>query len=135
MTAHAIASWWSQNWLWVVIAIWFFGGTVEEIWRHALKSRRKAVARRRQYRIELARAKAGLPYPDVSSRPSEAMVPAAVMPAPPGAAPTRTVPGPCRHEKIVPVIAGDGELLRWVCANYPRCDAQFPPGTAIYEES
>lgn len=135
MTAHAIATWWDQNWLWVVFAFWFFGGTIEETWRRLRKQHRKSVAAKRQYRIELARAKAGLLYQDKQPRQAEAMVPAAVIPAPPGAAPSRMVAGPCRHERIVPVISRDGDLLRWLCANYPRCEAVFPPGTAIYEES
>jgi hypothetical protein len=60
-------------------------------------------------------------------------LPAAVIPAPPGARPVRGVPGPCQHERIVPVITSDGELRRWACANYPRCMAWFPPDTAIYD--
>lgn len=69
---------------------------------------------------------------------SEFALPAAVIPAPPAAQPVRQVPGPCRHEKIVPVFTdleghSDMTLVRWVCAS-PRCDAEFPAGIAVYEE-
>ena len=66
------------------------------------------------------------------SEPDTAL-PAAVIPSPPGAQPVRGVPGQCRHERIVPVITGDGVLRRWICANFPRCSAKFDASIAMYE--
>jgi hypothetical protein len=124
-------------WITWFIVLWLLGvfGSAGEWLRRLHKRQRKALERRRAYRLELARARAGLPYreaqvPAAGSQPDLAL-PAAVIPAPPGVA--RTVPGPCRHEKIVPVIGADGELKRWVCANYPRCDAEFDKSVALYE--
>jgi hypothetical protein len=70
----------------------------------------------------------------VSGLLAETVLPAAVIPAPPGARPVTRAPGRCRHERIVPVISGDGELHRWICANYPRCAAKFPADVAVYED-
>lgn len=64
--------------------------------------------------------------------PKITAVPAAVIPSPPSAKPLLPVPGECRHERIVPAITGDGDVVAWLCANAPRCEAQFPPGIAVY---
>jgi hypothetical protein len=138
MAAHADAvHWLAENWLWAVIAFWVFGGSVEEWWRRTRKRHRKAAELRHRRRVELARAKAGQPYtgarPAVMAGMPDVALPAAAIAAPPSARPAVAVPGPCQHEKIIPVITADGELVRWVCANYPRCDAKFPPSTALYE--
>jgi hypothetical protein len=149
-----LVRWWSDNWVWILVLIWVFGGGVAE-WIHVqARKRRKAIERRRKYKIELARARAGLPYGDrqviagevsgivstgddalnVQHRGYDMALPAAVIPAPPGAQPVRGVPGPCRHEKIVPVITREGEVVKWICANWTRgCDAEFPAGIAVYE--
>jgi hypothetical protein len=66
-------------------------------------------------------------------RRDEAVVPAAVIPAPPSARPRQRVIGQCVHDAIVPVITRRGELTKWVCANYPRCLAEFPADVAVYE--
>lgn len=135
-----LVRWWSDNWIWVLILIWFFGGGVVE-WLHVQAKRRRKVERRRQYRIELARAKAGLPYQAPQAIGAvqadggyDMALPAAVIPAPPGAQPVRGVPGQCRHEKIVPVITDGGEVRKWICASWTRgCAAEFPPEIAVYE--
>jgi hypothetical protein len=156
--APGLIVWLSQNWLWIVIWLWILGGfgAAGEWLRRVRHGSRRARALRHQRRVELAYAKAGRPYPRRTARPvapltppearvyqpvadaGEFELPAAVIPAPPGAQPVRRVPGPCRHEKIVPVftdLEGNSEmtLVRWVCAS-TRCDAEFPAGVAIYEE-
>jgi hypothetical protein len=72
--------------------------------------------------------------PAVHRRPftEEPSLPDAVRPLPPSAYPRARVPGACRHEKILPVITLDGELVRWSCAN-PRCMAEFDRSVAMYE--
>ena len=70
-------------------------------------------------------------WPDPDWDETEREIPAAVIPSPPSA--RRTGPGPCPHDKIIPVIGTDGELLRWICANWPRCDARFHKSIAVYE--
>lgn len=142
MTSHQTAvQWLAENWLWFFVAFWVFGGSVIETGRRAAKRRRKAAALRHRRRVEIALARQGVrwsgkgksrDYIGNSGLPA-AGLPAAVIPTPPGAQPVRGVPGPCRHERIIPVIGADGELKRWVCANYPRCDAEFEPDVAIYE--
>jgi hypothetical protein len=136
-----LVRWWSDNWIWVVILIWFFGGGIAE-WVHIqAKRHRKAVERRRQYRIQMAYAKAGMQYQapqaiGAAQRDGgyDMALPAAVIPAPPGARPVRGVPGQCRHERIVPVITDGGEVRKWICANWTRgCAAEFPPEIAVYE--
>jgi hypothetical protein len=159
--APGLIVWFSQNWLWIIIWCWVLGGftAAAEFARRVRHGTRQARALRHQRRVELAYAKSGKLYPGAAASPSaphlryqadtgwvyypvpdsgEFELPAAVIPAPPGAQPVRRVPGPCRHEKIVPVftdLEGNSEmtLVRWVCAN-PRCDAEFPAGVAIYEE-
>lgn len=108
-------------------------GCLGDQWRRARLRARQAAELRHQRRVELALAKSGQRY----RRPGrladdEFEVPAAVIALPPSAYPLRHVPGACRHEKIVPVITGDGEHVRWLCAS-PRCSAEFPPDIAIYE--
>ena len=95
----------------------------------ALRRARDAAAElrhRRRVELEMARARAG-------AHAAGFAVPAAVIPLPPSAYPLTGAPGACRHEKIVPVITGDGEHVRWLCAN-PRCLARFDKSVAIYEE-
>ena len=34
----------------------------------------------------------------------------------------------------MPVITREGEVVKWICANWTRgCDAEFPAGIAVYE--
>jgi hypothetical protein len=113
--------------------------------REALADEREELAHRRAVEMELAKQGVMMQGPVAGARPAarpefsgqpatEWTLPAAVIPTPPGAQPyPQGVPGPCRHEKIIPVFDGDGETLRWICANSPRCEAVFPPSTAIYE--
>jgi hypothetical protein len=101
--------------------------------------RAEAAELRHRRRVELAQARAGQLYAPVDSgqvQVAEPVVfyPHAVIPSPPGAKPVQITPGPCRHERIVPVINGSGELEKWVCANYPRCLAEFDKSVAIYAE-
>lgn len=143
VNTHEIGTWISQNWVWVLIIIWIFGGGVAESWRRAVRNRR-------QHQLNMAYARQGLPPPravvvyrdpgdddDEDDEDDEedprAVLPAAVQPTPPSAKPVRGVPGPCRHESIVPVIDDTGYLHKWVCANYPRCDAEFDRSVALYE--
>jgi hypothetical protein len=149
-----IARWISDNWVWVLILIWVFGGGIAE-WVHVQARRhRKAVERRRQYRLRMAYARHGMPYIQAggqitgiastghgtvnvqgATQPGDDLaLPAAVIPAPPGARPLHGVPGACRHERIVPVITDGGEVRKWICANWTRgCAAEFPPEIAVYE--
>jgi len=100
---------------------------------------------RHQRRVELALARTGqfprlLPRTTAgpengSDPPGTWIVPSAVIASPPGARPARGVPGPCRHEEIVPVISQYGKVLRWLCANHDRCEAVFPADTSLYEET
>lgn len=142
--AHeTVVQWLSDNWFWVLLWMWVLGvfGTIGEHWR-------KAVARRRQHQINMTYARRGIPPPysgaasakdyldewdeeDEEYEEYELVLPAAAIPSPPSA--RHSGPGPCQHEKIVPVIDDDGELLRWICANYPRCEAEFHKSVAIYE--
>jgi hypothetical protein len=136
-----LARWWSDNWLWVLILFWVFGGGVAEWIRVQARRHRKAVERRRQYRVQLAYARHGMPYQapratETAQRDGgyDMALPAAVIPAPPGALPVRGVPGQCRHERIIPVITDGGEVRKWICANWTRgCAAEFPPEIAVYE--
>ena len=140
---HEIGTWISENWIWVLIIIWVFGGGVAESWRRAVRNRR-------QHQLNMAYARQGLPPPrsvvyrdpDDDDEDDEgwddeedprAVLPAAVQPTPPSAKPVRVVPGPCRHESIVPVIDDTGYLHKWVCKNYPRCTAEFDRSVALYE--
>lgn len=75
--------------------------------------------------------KPAAPVISISVKRGHRPLPAAAIPSPPSVRPS--VPGPCRHEKIVPVITRDGELVKWLCANYARCDAEFPRDTAVYD--
>lgn len=131
--------WLGDRWLWVVFWVWLLGGFTwaGEKYRKIGKARRKAVAQRRTYRLELARARAGTSG-QVADHPVPLSVgtplPAAVIPSPPGVQPPAGIPGDCRHEKIVPVIDGDGELRNWICANWPRCDAVFDKSVAVYAD-
>jgi hypothetical protein len=118
----------------IMLAWWLAGKVI----RNVAASHRAALEARHRRRVELACAKAAHRLPGIpAEHPEAAPVPAAVIPAPPGARVTNTsvVPGPCRHEKIVPVITGDGDVVRWLCANYPRCTAEFGPDTAVYESA
>lgn len=124
----------------IVIIVWFLGGFgwLARKWRQAVHRREENAELQHRRRVELELARQGL----ISGRPEEIVIPesglpayalpAAVIPAPPGAQPVHGIPGPCRHERIVPVIDDIGDLHKWICAN-TRCGAEFPPGTAIYE--
>jgi hypothetical protein len=91
---------------------------------------REAAEVRHRRRVELALILAGQhPGTPVTI---EAPLPAAVIPYPPGARPAG-VPGECQHERIVPVLSNGGDLLRWVCANYVRCEAWWDRSIAVYE--
>lgn len=146
------------NWLGIVILIWAIGGFtwLGNHYRQIVSARREAAEIRHQRAVELELARRGVlsrkPADDAdeaeplalasfterwteavkSGRPAIMTLPAAVIPSPPGVSRTG-VPGECRHERIVPVIDGTGELRKWVCANYPRCDAGFDKSVAIYE--
>lgn len=120
----------------IIVLFWALGGFAwaAEKYRRVRAAREEAAEVRHRRQVELSAVQAGmLTYiqDGPSGRPRMA-VPAAVIPAPPGAAPVSAVPGSCRHERIVPVITGDGEVVKWICANHPRCSAEFPPDTAIY---
>jgi hypothetical protein len=130
---------WSGVWVWIIL-LWALGvfGAVGDAYRRAVKRRRKAAELRHQRRVELALARSGVtPGKGEKIRRQEVVVvealPAAVIAAPPGARPVAGVPGKCRHERILPVVTVTGEVVRWVCANYPRCEAEFPADVAIYE--
>ena len=59
---------------------------------------------------------------------------AQAVPVPAGAEPVSGTTGACRHDKgIVPVLDGQGELVRWICAKWPRCDAKFDKSVAVYD--
>jgi hypothetical protein len=135
--------WLSENWIWVLIWCWVLGifGWMGDTWRRIVRRREQAAALRHQRAVEIELARRGIPYRRAAAAVSlprdddedEAALPAAVIPSPPSARPVRGVPGACRHERIIPVIAADGELKRWICANYPRCEAEFGKDIAIYE--
>jgi hypothetical protein len=144
---HEIGMWISQNWWWVLILFWVFGGGIAESWRRMIRNRR-------QHQINMAYARRGLPPPrqivvyrdpddegwdegdaedwDEDDEDQKVVVPAAVQPTPPGAKPVRVVPGPCQHESVVPVINDEGYLEKWICKNYPRCTAEFDRSIAMY---
>jgi hypothetical protein len=154
----------ADRWLWVVLWLWLLGGFswAGKHWRQVRRRAREAAEVRHRRRVELELARRGLPWPDDPPPPGLAqfaerwtlataagrpavVLPAAVIPAPPGAQPVlgpgspvwtglTGAPGACRHERIVPVIGSDGELHRWVCANFPRCDAKFDKSVAVYDE-
>lgn len=149
--AHETAmQWFGDHVWWIILWMWILGvfGSVAD-WR------RKTLAARRRHKVEMEYARRGLPSPyakppkparpaatgttgpSVSGgglpMPEYMLLPAAAIPAPPSA--RMTGPGPCRHEKIIPVIGTDGELHRWICANFQRCDAVFDKSVAIYEPS
>lgn len=124
---------------WIII-LWCLGvfGWLANRWHQAVAAGRRAAEVRHRRRVELALAQRGQIYQGTTRAEAQAVevaLPAAVIAAPPGATPVRGVPGPCRHEQIVPVIGDDGELKRWICKNWPRCDAEFPPDVAVYEPS
>jgi hypothetical protein len=159
VSAHQTTiQWLGDNWLTILIWIWILGGFgwAADHWRRAVAARRDAAEIRHRRQVELALIRHGRQADlellrrggrqeglsqsfterwsqavEDSHRP--AAVPAAVIPTPPGQGPVTASPGPCRHERIVPVITDGGELVRWICANYPRCDAQFSKSVAIYE--
>jgi hypothetical protein len=140
VTAHQTAlQWLGDNWVWVLLAFWFVAGGTGEGLRRLLRERR-------QHQLNMAYARQGLPpsvivrYRDEDDEDEwddedeeDEALPAAVIPAPPSARPVRGVPGPCRHEKIIPVIGDDGEHKRWICANFQRCEAVFDKAVAVYE--
>lgn len=157
--AHQTAvQWLGDNWVWIVILVWMLGGFgwAADHYRRIVSARREAAEIRHQRAVELELARRGVPSRKPADDTGEAeplalasfterwagavkagrepvVLPAAVIPSPPGAQPVHGVPGECRHERIVPVIDGTGELRKWVCANYPRCDAEFGKSVAIYE--
>jgi hypothetical protein len=135
--AHQDAlQWIAQNWVGLLILAWFLGvfGWAGETWRRAVNHRREAAEVRHQRQVEIELARRGQLYQHQPARPAAPEpLPAAVIAAPPGALPVRGVPGECRHERIVPVIDGDGDLIKWVCANWSRCDAEFSKSVAIYD--
>lgn len=140
MSGHdGIVQFVEANWLWIVIWCWVLGAfsAAGETWRRVARHRRKAAGLRHKRRVELELARSGLVAGKHGKVKAAAqltmMMPAAVIPSPPGAMPVTGVPGACRHERILPVITRDGDVVRWICANYQRCDAEFPPDTAIYE--
>jgi hypothetical protein len=135
----------STNDIWdIVFLCWIFGGgalaAAGEWARRARKHRRRAAEVRHRRRLELEYARSGLTPPGkkekaspVNAAEDDDEVPAAITAAPPGTRPVLPVPGKCRHERIIPAITGDGTVQRWVCANWPRCAAEFPADTALYE--
>lgn len=143
MTGHQAVQWLAENWVWILIAFWLFSGSVAGAYRRSVRRHRKATEIRHRRRVEIELARQGVTYPARGKGKSRDYIgnggqpatglPAAAIASPPGAQPVRGVPGPCRHERIIPVIGDDGELKRWICANYPRCDAEFEPDIAIYE--
>jgi len=120
---------------WIVIGWFVYAFLLRPAVRGAVRARRDAAELRHRRQVELLYAAAGRPPANVRVIPDQGIPqPAAAIPAPPGARSARGIPGPCRHEQIIPVINGGGDVLRWICANYPRCEADFPAGTAVYEE-
>lgn len=123
---------------WITIIVLGLLSWLGERYRRVRLGMREAGELRHRRRLELAMARSPYSRGRVYRRPGdlaedEFAVPAAVIPLPPSAYPLNHAPGACRHEKILPVITGDGEHVRWLCAN-PRCDAEFPAGVAVYEE-
>jgi hypothetical protein len=120
-------------WCWVLglFLLW----SARRLTRGIRRARREAAELRHRRAVELAYARSGRALPGETEKTAgvTTTLPAAVIPTPPGARPLQGTPGPCRHERIVPVIDGDGDVQRWICANFERCDAEFPPGTAMYE--
>ena len=137
----------------VVIVIGMVCSAVRNELLNLLARHREAAELRHKRRVELARAQNGLNPDGKIARPPACPTwwgadppdwwpwtpPAAAIASPPGArrlpgtATFRGEPGPCRHERLIPVITEDGEVRRWVCANHQRCEAVFPPDTALYE--
>ena len=148
ITAHGAWEWLVQNWIWLLIVWMIIGGAIEEAWRRMVASRRAAGELRHRRRLEIEAVRRGVTLPPPGSRAVTAggdisglvstgdgtvnVLPDAVIPRPPEARPVTGTPGPCRHGKIVPVITDSGGLEKWLCANYPRCEAEFPASVAIY---
>jgi hypothetical protein len=108
--------------------------SIAGLWRRIVTALRAAGELRHQRRVELERIRSGSGPPlfDARGHHLRYALPAAGIPAPPGARAPAGVPGPCQHEAIVPVIAGDGELQEWICRNFERCDARFHKSVAVY---
>jgi len=123
-----LVRWWSDNWVWILVLIWVFGGGVAE-WIHVqARKRRKAIERRRKYKIELARARAGLPYGDRQVIAGEVS----------GIVSTGDDALNVQHRgydmALPAAVIREGEVVKWICANWTRgCDAEFPAGIAVYE--
>jgi hypothetical protein len=130
---HHAASLSDTDIVWITIIVLGLLSWLGERYRRFRAGLRQAAELKHQRRVELALAQRGrLWRRPGSTGDGEYEVPAAVVPLPPSAQPVTRVPGPCRHEKIVPVITLDGEHVRWVCNN-PRCTAEFPASVAVYE--
>jgi hypothetical protein len=117
----------------IILAMMFFSG-IARICRNLAAAHREQAEVRHRRRLELAYARAAHRMrSEPALHPDAEPLPSAVIPAPPGAFPANRVPGRCRHERIVPVITDGGDVRRWLCANYPRCTAEFDADTALYE--
>ena len=103
---HTLGYWWDEYW-WVLILVWAFGGSV---WESVVHWNRKRIRDRRkhQLRLETIRATSARLNPPVP------------------------VPGPCRHRKVVSVRDPvDDHVIAWLCKS---CDTQLPADWAVYPE-
>lgn len=129
-TTHQAMIWLENNWLWLLIVVWFCGGIVLSIVTDVLtailtpfvmlfggaKHKREMDRLRLQLKIEKAR-KQGDGTTAVAEKD----------------------PGPCKHRDVVSIRGNDGEVKGWLCKK-PGCPfgydgtERLPPDWAVDEK-
>jgi hypothetical protein len=118
----------SWDWIWVAIPMLvIFGGAVLEFFGNVLSNLAGFISGwgERKHERELEKKRLELEILKAKNQPQ----PPAPVKIPKGIPSKNT----CRHKRVLPVIAADGQLAAWLCTN-PRCEAQLPKGFAVYED-
>lgn len=116
LTIHSGDLWW------IILLGFFFGGSILEWIGDKLGFGLRAIQghreERREHELERLRLLAQLAR-DIRE--------------PPGV-PSRTVAGPCKHPRPLPVRDTDGILVSWLCSN-PDCEEQLPKDFAVLADN